>query len=92
MAEYKTYRCEHCGYEVDSNPAGFDGLMSGLVIDFKCSHCKEIVDVLMERNMYWVNCPKCGKEVTSTWNPIDGRCPKCDGEMLPVPGTTYLAD
>ena len=27
-------------------------------------------------------CPQCGKENgLSTWNPIDGSCPKCNGKM-----------
>ncbi|MCC8038458.1 MAG: hypothetical protein LIP02_10085 [Bacteroidales bacterium] len=92
MATYFTYRCAQCGYEHEGNPAGFDGIMAGLVVDFYCEHCKEIVDALMHDHMYWVDCPKCGKRVTRTWNPIDGHCPKCGGKMEEVPGAVILAD
>ena len=92
MATYRTYTCNDCGYEHVGNDAGFDGIMAGLVVDFKCNHCKEIVSALMKEPMFWVTCPNCGERVTSNWNPIDGSCPKCDGKMLPVPGTTMLAD
>ncbi|MCM1140692.1 MAG: hypothetical protein NC453_19145 [Muribaculum sp.] len=92
MATYFTYKCKQCGYEHIGNEAGFDGIMAGLVIDFKCNHCKEIVDVLMRDHMFWVDCPRCGNRVTSTWNPIDGRCPKCNGEMEAVKGSCMMAD
>jgi len=45
MATYYTYRCSCSGYEHVGNKAGFDGIMAGLVVDFKCDHCKEIVSV-----------------------------------------------
>lgn len=87
MATYYTYRCSHVG-----NKAGFDGIMAGLVVDFKCGHCKEIVSVLMHDNMFYVDCPFCKRRVVSTWNPIDGHCPKCGGKMEEVEGSCMLAD
>ena len=92
MATYHRYRCIECGYEHTGNDAGFDGIMAGLVVDFRCDHCKEIVSVLMREPMFWVDCPNCKQRVTRNWNPIDGCCPKCEGKMAIVPGTTMLAD
>lgn len=92
MAIYHRYECSTCGYEHVGNPAGFDGTMAGLVIDFRCDHCKEIVNVLMSERMCYVDCPKCGKRVASTWNPIDGNCPKCGGGMAEVPGDCLFMD
>ena len=63
MAAYHTYRCSCCGYEHVGNGAGFDGIMAGLVVDFKCDHCKEIVSVLMHDHMFYVDCPNCRKEL-----------------------------
>ncbi len=92
MAAYHTYRCSCCSYEHVGNGAGFDGIMAGLVVDFKCDHCKEIVSVLMHDHMFYVDCPNCRKRVVSTWNPIDGHCPKCGGKMEEVEGSCMLAD
>ena len=92
MATFYKYRCSCCGYEHTGNKAGFDGIMAGLVVDFKCDHCKEIVSVLMHDHMFYVDCPNCRERVVSTWNPIDGHCPKCGGKMKEVEGSCMLAD
>lgn len=92
MATYYKYKCKKCGYEHVGNKAGFDGIMAGLVVDFRCDHCKEIVGVLMRDDMFYVDCPYCGERVAATWNPVDGRCPKCRGEMIEVQGSCMLAD
>ena len=92
MATLHTYRCTDCGYEVRSNPAGYDTLMSGIVIDFLCGNCKRIVSI-PARNLTGVEveCPECGESVVSTWNPVDGHCPRCGGDMAET-GTVVLAD
>ena len=41
MATYHKYRCIECGYEHTGNDAGFDGIMAGLVVDFRCDHCNQ---------------------------------------------------
>lgn len=71
MATYYTYKCNKCGYEHIGNKAGFDGIMAGLVVDFRCDHCKEIVSVLMRDHLFHVDCPDCGNRVAATWNPVD---------------------
>lgn len=81
-----------CGYELLANKAGFDAVVKGLMFNFKCNHCQEIVNVLINERMVEVKCPHCNNEVTSTWNPIDGRCPKCEGQVEPLLDTIILAD
>lgn len=86
MAQFKTYKCEKCGYSVLTEPLGHYGLMSGEYYNFKCSCCKEIVSISAEelaKERYFIKCPKCHKEdKLSTWNPIEGKCPKCGGNMV----------
>lgn len=92
MATIHTYICPDCGYKVHTNPAGYDALMSGMFFNFRCGHCKEIVSIhASSLNGYWVDCPKCGKRVTSNWNPIDGGCPKCGSKMKDT-GDIIMAD
>ena len=85
MASWLTYKCKKCGYSVHTEPQGFYGLMSGMYYNFKCKNCKKIVALSADdiKTMgYQPRCPECGKEdCLSTWNPIEGHCPKCNGEM-----------
>lgn len=82
MATYHKYICPDCGYEIWANPQGFDALRSGLLINFRCDNCEEIVSISpSEMEDFWIECPECGERVTSTWNPIDGKCPKCNSEL-----------
>ncbi len=93
MAILHTYCCPKCGYEVRSNPKGYDSLMSGLFFYFKCEDCKNIVTIHKSKMAgYMLTCPKCeGREGLSSWNPIDCSCPKC-GEKMENTGNTILAD
>lgn len=92
MAELHTYKCKHCGYEVNANPAGYDALMSGVFINFRCNHCKQIVNIRpMDIHGYNITCLECGEDVASTWNPVDGKCPKCNHKMEKT-GISMLAD
>lgn len=85
MAQFKTYRCTKCGYEVQTEPKGHYALMSGAYYNFKCAKCKEIVALSAEQlaeQRYFIQCPECGKsDCLSTWNPIEGHCPKCGSQM-----------
>lgn len=85
MATLQTYRCKKCGYEVLTEPQGFYALMSGQFYNFKCKNCKEIVSLSADdlaQMRYNPTCPNCGNdEHLSTWNPIEGKCPKCNGKM-----------
>ena len=85
MATLHTYRCKGCGFEIVADPRGFMGTMMGQYYNFKCTNCENIVD-LSARDLYemtyFPECPKCGdRKHLSTWNPEEGRCPKCNGEM-----------
>lgn len=85
MATLRTYKCNNCGYTVQTEPVGFYALMSGMYYNFKCKKCKTIVS-LSSKEIYEMcyspRCPECNEEnCLSTWNPIEGHCPKCNGEM-----------
>ncbi len=92
MGKFSKFKCKDCGYTIACNPTGFTGIMAGLLVHFKCDHCKEIVSQLIAERRFWVRCPNCGEEVTSTWNPIDGKCPKCNGTMKEIPGHYIMVD
>ena len=85
MARWITYKCKKCGYAVKTEPQGFYGLMSGMYYNFKCNNCKRIVEITpggLAEMGYLPECPNCHKtHCLSTWNPIEGKCPECDGEM-----------
>lgn len=95
MAEWHVYRCRKCGYEVHTEPQGFYALFSGQYYNFKCKKCKNIVSISsseLERMSYRPQCPECGDtKHLSTWNPIDGKCPKCGVKMTDT-GDVYNAD
>ena len=85
MATMHTYRCKECGFEIMSNPHGFYSLMMGQVYNFKCTNCHNIVELSAQQineMTYFPKCPVCGDgEHLYSWNPVEGRCPKCNGEM-----------
>lgn len=93
MAEFRLYRCTKCGYEVQTEPSGHYALMSGMWQKCLCSHCEEIVSV-PDEDLNEQTCPNCDESgCLSSWNPIDGCCPKCKNEkMSPVEGYYILAD
>lgn len=96
MATFRTYKCRKCGCEVQTEPHGHYALMSGKFYNFKCSNCKKIVSIssteLAEMG-YVLECPKCGEmDCLSTWNPVEGKCPKCGGSMMEVEGMIIMAD
>lgn len=83
MAVLSNYVCDSCGYDVVASPHGHYGVMSGSIYQFNCKSCKEIVelsgDELSEMKSFPA-CPKCENDgQLYAWNPIDGRCPKCEG-------------
>ena len=84
MASYYRYKCKECDYSIDANPEGHDTLMMGEVYNFHCPKCRKIVDVLLHPFGGFGNsiiCPNCGCKELTSWNPITGKCPKCNGEM-----------
>ncbi len=80
-----TYKCRKCGYTLRSAPQGFYKLSSYVYYNLKCEKCKNIVSVSSKdiSDMSYVQyCPLCEESrCLSFWNPIEGRCPKCDSEM-----------
>lgn len=95
MAELHQYTCS-CGHEVWADKRGYFPLMSGMIVQFRCKKCKDIVDVRADQlndGFPFVKCPECGDEHTlSTWNPVDGMCPKCGKEKMKDSGVVMMAD
>ena len=82
MAHWTTFKCKNCGYKIQTEPRGFYGLMSGMFYNFKCSNCKRIIKMGIGGNGELPKCPYCHETSgLSTWNPIEGHCPQCDGKM-----------
>jgi hypothetical protein len=79
------YKCKDCGYTLRSAPQGFFKLSSDVYYNFKCEKCKNIISVCSKDISYmsYVHyCPLCEESRCFTfWNPIEGRCPKCNGKM-----------
>ena len=79
------YKCKKCGYTLRSTPQGFFKLSSEVYYNFKCENCKNIVSVCSKdiSEMGYVQwCPLCEEsQCFSFWNPIEGRCPRCNGKM-----------
>ena len=97
MASFKSYKCKECGYEVWAEPQGFHALMTGQYYQFRCNACKRIVSISAQNlaeMKYDPRCPECyaGHEHLSTWNPIEGHCPKCNGEMECDSDVVIMAD
>ena len=96
MATLITYRCKKCGYEVQTEPQGHYSLMSGEYYNFSCHKCKKIVALSaddLSKMGYFPHCPECGDDQSLySWNPEEGHCPKCNSQMMKVPGTIMMAD
>ena len=85
MAFLFTYRCMDCGYEILSDPRGYYWVESGIQYQFKCLRCEKIVTLSSDylgAKGYYPRCPHCQYDLLSTWNPEEGHCSQCDGEMI----------
>ena len=95
MADLHQYKCS-CGHEVWADRNGYYPLMSGMVIQFRCRKCKDVVEVPVEdlsKYSPFFRCPKCGSEHSLvTWNPVDGKCPRCGKEKMQPTGVVMCAD
>lgn len=80
-----TYKCQECGFTLRSEPQGFFKLASGVYFNFKCKNCNNIVSISSDdihKMYYFPHCPVCEEpHDLSFWNPVEGKCPKCDGVM-----------
>ena len=95
MAQFQKYKCKNCDEEVYAEPQGHYALTSGEYYQFSCKGCKEIISLSAQElaeMRYEVCCPECGSKELSTWNPIEGRCPKCGSTFEEVPDTIIMAD
>lgn len=97
MAQIIAYKCKQCNHKVQASPNGFDTTMTNTWFYFKCEECQEIVTLDIEEIVDQhgiLTCPNCHNIATlSSWNPIEGHCPKCGGEMEQDPdGPFILAD
>ena len=88
MVTVSKYKCEECGYEVVSSKYGhFLIKRHGECYLFRCTTCRQIVPIVASHSndrLQMPYCPNCevgNEEPLYTWNPIEGRCPKCEGKM-----------
>ena len=84
MKEIFTYLCEDCGYELKTSPYGHYAHRIGEFYNFKCHKCRKIISMSghnISQFGWGICCPDCGDSHLSTWNPIDGCCPRCNGVM-----------
>lgn len=95
MAELQQFKCP-CGHEVLSCSRGYYALMRGMVIQFRCTKCKDIVEVPVDelhQHFPFFRCPVCGNEHSLvTWNPVDGKCPKCGKHKMQKTDLVIMAD
>ncbi|MCM1066876.1 MAG: hypothetical protein NC418_04785 [Muribaculaceae bacterium] len=96
MAQLVLYRCKNCGYEVASEPYGHFATMQGEFYNFRCYSCREIVVFsaleLAKANKDILKCPDCGGQELACWSPLNGKCPKCDGELEQEQGYAMMVD
>lgn len=96
MATLRKYKCNKCGYEVKTEPQGHFGLMLGEYYNFSCHKCKEIISLSANSLSYMEHLPKCPNchEMHGlwSWNPIEGHCPKCNGQFEMVKGYFEMVD
>lgn len=85
MACFSLYKCPSCGYEVATEPTGHFITMRCFGANVRCHKCNEIGSVslsnFMEEGLF---CEHCGNEDVDTltfWNPIEGKCPKCNTQL-----------
>jgi rubrerythrin len=84
MAELHLYRCEKCGWEIESPNDGADFLMDGLLAYYVCNDCKHVFGKSYALGTVFEGteqCPICKGHNTKEWKPSDG-CPKCGGKMI----------
>lgn len=88
MAVLENYKCSKCGYSVYADKHGHYTLMMGECYLFRCTTCKEVVEIMantLDKKQQSPCCPNCGTNTENelyTWNPVEGRCPKCQGKMI----------
>jgi len=99
MAIFYPYKCKSCGYTVCTEPNGEYYLLSGSYVNYCCANCKQIVSIptYQVRQPYALpkepTCPTCGKtDQLTPWNPTDGLCPRCGGEMEQLTDLEMFAD
>ena len=82
MAVLNYYGCDNCDFVTATEEYGYYAIMSGLVFNFVCKDCKKVfAKHVSEFHKYGIGCPDCGGENVFTWNPVDGKCPKCGSKL-----------
>ena len=64
MAELHQYKCS-CGHEVWADTRGYFPLFSGMIIQFRCKKCKDVVQLPVKdlnEHFPFFKCPECGSE------------------------------
>ena len=94
MARWFTFRCMECGYEVQTEPQGKYMFMSGRYQNYMCPQCKEIISIKINSKPSdsKPECPECGCNNLTKWDPIKCNCPKCKGKMVMDANTIIMAD
>lgn len=95
MAELHQYKCS-CGHEVWADTRGYFPLHSGMIMQFRCKKCKDVVEVPVKdlnEHFPFFKCPECGSEHSLvSWNPVEGKCPHCGKQKMKPTGVIMNAD
>jgi len=97
MGSIGRYKCNKCGYQVDTT-CGLDYGLFAVVDTYVCQNCNEISDIMVgstgmvippeeiskedEKEFMYYTC-ECGSKNIVKWDVKKRPCPKCDkGKMI----------
>lgn len=85
MGTMHSYTCKECKNLIDASMTETEG-MNSKILAVKCNDCKAVSDSVIETRTIdneiiksSPSCDECGSSNVIKW---DGKCPKCNSEMI----------